>query len=226
MARPDTRIQSALVDRYTIERELGHGGMATVYLARDLRHERLVALKVLRPDLGAALGPERFTREIKVAAGLQHPHIVSVYDSGTTPDGQLWFTMPYVEGESLRARLEREKQLPIEDALQITREVADALDDAHRHGIVHRDIKPENILLSRGHAMVADFGVARAVDGSSTSGQPLTDTGIALGTPTYMSPEQATGERTPTPAPMSTRWAAFSTRCCRASRRTRGRPHK
>src|SRR5579862_3932262 len=153
MTAPAATIQLALADRYTIERELGRGGMATVYLARDLRHDRYVALKVLRPDLGSALGPERFMREIKVAAGLQHPHIISVYDSGATPDGQLWFTMPYVEGESLRARLEREKQLPIEDALQITREVAEALDEAHRHGIVHRDIKPENILLSRGHAL-------------------------------------------------------------------------
>ncbi len=156
-------LQPALADRYTIERELGRGGMATVYLARDLRHDRLVALKVLRPDLGAALGPERFTREIKLAAGLQHPHIVSVYDSGATAGGQLWFTMPYVDGESLRDRLDREKQLPVDDALRITREVADALDYAHQHGIIHRDIKPENILFSRGHALVADFGVARAI---------------------------------------------------------------
>jgi eukaryotic-like serine/threonine-protein kinase len=190
------QLQAALGAHYAIERELGRGGMATVYLARDLRHERLVALKVLRADLGAALGAERFTREIKLAAGLQHPHIVPVHDSGVTAAGQLWFTMPYVEGESLRARLEREKQLPVDDALQITREVADALAYAHQQGIIHRDIKPENLLLSRGHAMVADFGVARAMgsDGDA-SGQKLTETGMALGTPAYMSPEQATGER-------------------------------
>jgi len=190
------QLQAALGAHYAIERELGCGGMATVYLARDLRHERLVALKVLRADLGAALGAERFTREIKLAAGLQHPHIVPVHDSGVTAAGQLWFTMPYVEGESLRARLEREKQLPVDDALQIAREVADALAYAHQQGIIHRDIKPENLLLSRGHAMVADFGVARAMgsDGDA-SGQKLTETGMALGTPAYMSPEQATGER-------------------------------
>ncbi len=198
MATLDERdqLQAAVGTHYAIQQELGRGGMATVYLARDLRHERLVALKVLRPDLGAALGAERFTREIKLAAGLQHPHIVSVHDSGVTPAGQLWFTMPYVEGESLRARLEREKQLPVEEALQITREIADALDYAHQQGVIHRDIKPENILLSRGHAMVADFGVARAMGKESGSGgHTLTETGMALGTPAYMSPEQATGER-------------------------------
>jgi eukaryotic-like serine/threonine-protein kinase len=191
------QLQAALGAHYTIERELGRGGMATVYLARDQRHERLVAIKVLRSDLGAAVGPERFTREIKLAAGLQHPHIVSVHDSGVTPAGQLWFTMPYVEGESLRTRLEREKQLPLDDALQIAREVADALSYAHQQGVIHRDIKPENILLSRGHAMVADFGVARGMgDDADADGQRLTETGMALGTPAYMSPEQATGERT------------------------------
>ena len=190
------QLQAALGAHYAIERELGHGGMATVYLARDLRHERLVAIKVLRSDLGAALGPERFTREIKLAAGLQHPHIVSVHDSGVTPAGHLWFTMPYVEGESLRTRLEREKQLPLDNALQITREVADALSYAHQQGIIHRDIKPENILLSRGHAMVADFGVARGMgNDADAASQRLTETGMALGTPAYMSPEQGTGER-------------------------------
>ncbi len=191
------QLQAALGAHYTIEQELGRGGMATVYLARDLRHERLVAIKVLRSDPGAALGPERFTREIKLAAGLQHPHIVSVHDSGVTPAGQLWFTMPYVEGESLRTRLERDKQLPLDDALQITREVAGALSYAHQQGVIHRDIKPENILLSRGHAMVADFGVARGMgNDADATGQRLTETGMALGTPAYMSPEQATGERT------------------------------
>ena len=190
------QLQAAFGAHYAIERELGRGGMATVYLARDLRHERLVALKVLRPDLGAALGPERFAREIKLAAGLQHPHIVAVHDSGVTAAGQLWFTMPYVEGESLRARLEREKQLPVDDALRITHEVADGLAYAHEQGVIHRDIKPENILLSRGHAMVADFGVARAMGiGGDAGGQRLTETGMALGTPAYMSPEQGTGER-------------------------------
>jgi len=185
------RLQSGLAGRYTLERELGHGGMATVYLARDAKHDRLVALKVLRPELAAALGPERFSREIMLAARLQHPHILSVYDSGEAA-GQLWFTMPYVEGESLRERLDREKQLPLEDALRIAREAADALDYAHRHGVIHRDIKPENILLTESHALVADFGIARALTGGD---QQLTGTGVAVGTPAYMSPEQASGER-------------------------------
>jgi len=185
------RLQSGLAGRYTLERELGHGGMATVYLARDSRHDRLVALKVLRPELGAALGPDRFHREIMLAARLQHPHILSVYDSGEAA-GQLWFTMPYVEGESLRERLDREKQLPLEDALRIAREAADALDYAHRHGVIHRDIKPENILLTESHALVADFGIARALTGDD---KQLTGTGVAVGTPAYMSPEQASGER-------------------------------
>ena len=187
-----TALAEALRDRYVLERELGRGGMATVYLARDLRHDRLVALKVLLPDLARSLGAERFLREIRTAARLQHPHILSVHDSGEAA-GQLWFTMPYVEGETLRRRLERERQLPIDDALRIAREVADGLDCAHRHGVVHRDIKPENILLSEGHALVADFGISRALapDGP---GEALTETGVAVGTPAYMSPEQATGQ--------------------------------
>jgi serine/threonine protein kinase len=183
------RLQTGLADRYRIERELGRGGMATVYLAQDLRHKRPVALKVLHPELAQTLGPERFQREIETVARLQHPHILTVYDSGETA-GQLWFTMPFVEGESLRDRLSREKQLSIDEALRITREAALALDYAHRHGVIHRDIKPENILLSDGQALVADFGIARALTGSS---EKLTETGMAVGTPAYMSPEQASG---------------------------------
>ncbi len=184
------RLQNSLSDRYSIEREIGHGGMSVVLLARDLRHDRYVAIKVLRPDLAATLAAERFLREIRIAASLQHPNIVPLYDSGNT-EGLLFFVMPYVEGESLRNRLNREKQLPIEDVIQLTSEVADALSFAHSHGIVHRDIKPENILISEGHALVADFGVARAVRQASEEG--LTETGLAVGTPAYMSPEQATG---------------------------------
>jgi eukaryotic-like serine/threonine-protein kinase len=192
VAAVDPSLADALRDRYLLERELGHGGMATVYLARDLRHDRLVALKVLRSDLAATLGPERFDREIRLAGSLQHPHILTVLDSGAAA-GRLWFTMPYVEGESLRARLDREGQLPLDDAVQLASEVADALDWAHCHGVVHRDIKPENILLTGSHALVADFGIARPL-GESDLGR-LTETGIVVGTPAYMSPEQASGER-------------------------------
>ena len=190
------QLQEGLSGRYALERELGRGGMATVYLAQDLRHDRPVALKVLHPELAASLGPERFQREIRFAARLQHPHILTVLDSGETAD-QLWFTMPFVDGESLRARLNRERQLPLEDALQIAREAARALDHAHQHGIVHRDIKPENILLTKdGSTLVADFGIARALGGTDgRDGGTLTATGMSVGTPAYMSPEQASGDK-------------------------------
>ncbi len=191
MTAPD-RLVHALEDRYRLERELGSGGMATVYLAQDLRHDRHVALKVLRPELAAVLGAERFLHEIKTTANLQHPHILPLHDSGEV-DGTVFYVMPYVEGESLRDRLNREKQLPVEEAVRIGREVAGALDYAHRHGVIHRDIKPENILLHDGQALVADFGIALAV--SSAGGSRMTETGMSLGTPHYMSPEQAMGER-------------------------------
>ncbi|WP_082820987.1 protein kinase domain-containing protein [Gemmatimonas phototrophica] len=192
MSQIPERLMAALVDRYRIERELGAGGMATVYLAHDLRHEREVAIKVLHPDLGAALGAERFLAEIKVTAKLQHPHILGLIDSGVA-DGLLYYVMPFVAGETLRARMQREGQLPVADAVRLASEVAGALDFAHRQGIVHRDIKPENVLLQDGRALVADFGIALAVQ--SAGGQRMTQTGLSLGTPQYMSPEQATGER-------------------------------
>jgi eukaryotic-like serine/threonine-protein kinase len=192
MGVPDG-LRDALADRYTLERELGRGGMAIVYLAQDLRHDRPVALKVLLPELAATLGPERFQREIRLAARLQHPHILAVHDSGEAA-GRLWFTMPFVEGESLRDRLRRERQLPVDDALRIATEAARALDYAHQHGVVHRDIKPENILLTTdGSTLVADFGIARALGADDDGG--LTRTGLAIGTPAYMSPEQAAGDR-------------------------------
>src|SRR3954471_5760813 len=188
-----SRLSTALSDRYTLEREIGVGGMATVYLAHDLKHDRDVAIKVLHPDLGAALGAERFLAEIRTTARLQHPHILPLLDSGEAA-GLLYYVMPYVTGETLRDRLTRERQLPIEDAVRIACEVADALGEAHVHGIVHRDIKPENILLRGGHALVADFGIALAVQ--TAGGQRMTQTGLSLGTPQYMSPEQAMGDRT------------------------------
>jgi serine/threonine-protein kinase len=193
------RLTAALPDRYRIERELGSGGMATVYLAHDLKHDRDVAIKVLHPDLAAALGAERFLSEIKTTAKLQHPHILPLLESGESEnphDGGrlLYYVMPYVQGETLRARLQRERQLPIADALRIAREVADALGAAHAHGIIHRDIKPENILLQGDHALVADFGIALAIQQASSA--RMTQTGLSLGTPQYMSPEQAMGEKT------------------------------
>jgi len=198
------RLKAALADRYAIERELGAGGMATVYLAQDLKHERQVAVKVMRPELSAILGGERFHREIKIAAKLNHPHILPLLDSGTAeeqptavspyrPTAFLYYVMPYVEGESLRAKLNREKQLSVDEAISIAKQVGAALDYAHEQGVIHRDIKPENILMYRGEALVADFGIALAV--STAGGTRLTDTGLSLGTPEYMSPEQATGDR-------------------------------
>jgi len=186
------RLAAALVDRYRLERELGAGGMATVYLAHDLRHDRKVAVKVLRPELAAVIGAERFLAEIKTTAALQHSHILPLFDSGQA-DGFLFYVMPYVEGESLRDRLKRERELPVDDAVRLAKEVASALDYAHRHGVIHRDIKPENILLQDGQALVADFGISLAV--SQAGASRMTETGLSLGTPSYMSPEQATGER-------------------------------
>src|SRR5829696_7457531 len=187
-----TQLQTVLAKSYILERELGRRGMATVYLAHDLRHDRPVALKVLHPALAQALGPERFLREIQIAAQLQHANILPLFDSGTA-DGLPYYAMPYVEGESLRGRMSRERQLDIKDALRITREIAAALDHAHAQGIVHRDIKPENILLTPdGNVLVADFGIARAAAAAGV--EKLTETGLALGTPAYMSPEQASGD--------------------------------
>ena len=193
MTQPLDRLTAALADHYRIERELGQGGMATVYLAHDLKHDRKVALKVLRPELSAVIGAERFLVEIRTTANLQHPQILALYDSGQV-DGAIFYVMPFVDGESLRDRLTREKQLPVADAVRVATEVAGALDYAHRHGVIHRDIKPENILLHDGRALVADFGIALAAS-RGEGGSRMTETGMSLGTPHYMSPEQALGER-------------------------------
>jgi hypothetical protein len=188
----EERLRASLADRYRIERELGAGGMATVYLAEDLKHDRKVAIKVLRPELAAVLGAERFVQEIKTTAALQHPHILPLFDSGSA-NGFLYYVMPYIQGETLRTKLDREHQLGVDEAVKIASDVADALDYAHRQGVIHRDIKPENILLHDGRPMVADFGIALAV--SAAAGGRMTETGLSLGTPHYMSPEQATAEK-------------------------------
>jgi eukaryotic-like serine/threonine-protein kinase len=189
---PEQQLNTALAGRYEVDREIGAGGMATVYLARDLRHNRRVALKVLKPELGAVLGVERFLAEIEVTANLQHPNLLPLFDSGEA-NGLLFYVMPYVEGESLRHRLEREKQLPVDEAVRIATGIASALEHAHARGVIHRDLKPENILIQSGQPVIADFGIALAV--SNAGGARITQTGLSLGTPQYMSPEQATGDR-------------------------------
>jgi len=192
MTAAPPEVSAALADRYAIERELGQGGMATVYLAEDLKHQRKVAIKVLRRELAAVLGADRFVQEIRTTANLQHPNILPLFDSGEA-GGLLYYVMPYVAGETLRQKLDREKRLGIPEAVRITAEVAEALDYAHRHEVIHRDIKPENILLHDGRPVVADFGIALAV--SAAAGGRMTETGLSLGTPHYMSPEQATAEK-------------------------------
>ena len=186
------RLNAALEGRYAIERELGEGGMATVFLADDLKHERKVALKVLKPELAAVVGAERFLAEIKVTANLRHPNILPLHDSGEA-DGFLFYVMPYVEGDTLKDRIDRERQLPVSDAVHIATDVAEALDYAHRQGVIHRDIKPANVLMLEGKPVISDFGIALAV--GAAGGGRLTETGLSLGTPHYMSPEQATGDQ-------------------------------
>ena len=189
---PAAVLKRAVEDRYRIDGELGVGGMATVYRAHDIKHNRRVAIKMLHPELSALLGAERFLSEIRTTAALQHPHILPLFDSGVV-DGLLYYVMPLVDGDTLRERLTRETQLPVAEAVRIAVQIAGALDYAHRHGVIHRDIKPENILLHEGNAMVADFGIALAVE--HAGGQRVTQTGLSLGTPRYMSPEQAMGEK-------------------------------
>ena len=210
MSLPPDRLAAALADRYRLERELGRGGMATVYLAEDLRHKRKVAVKVLKPELAAVLGAERFVAEITTTAALQHPHILPLFDSGDA-DGFLYYVMPFIDGETLRSRLDRERQLGVEEAVRIASEVADALHYAHGQGVIHRDIKPENILLQGGRALVADFGIALAV--SAAAGGRMTETGLSLGTPHYMSPEQATAEKEISARSDQFSLAACCTRC-------------
>src|SRR6478735_7816208 len=187
---PIDRLRDALAGSYVLDRELGRGGMSSVFLAQDLKHDRWVAIKVLHPELAASMGPDRFLQEITLAARLNHPHILPLFDSGNA-DGLLYYVMPYVEGESLRERLDREQQLPIDETIRHGRAIASALDYANRQGIVHRDVKPENVMLFEGEAMVMDFGIAKAV--SSAGSETLTQTGMMVGTPAYVSPEQAAG---------------------------------
>ena len=211
------RLATALSGRYRIERALGAGGMATVYLADDLKHDRKVAIKVLKPELAAVLGAERFVAEIKTTAAMSHPHILPLFDSGEA-DGFLFYVMPYIEGETIREKLNRETQFGVDEAVRIAREVADALDYAHRHGVIHRDIKPENILLHDGRAMVMDFGIALAV--IAAAGGRMTETGLSLGTPHYMSRSRRRPTRRSPRARTSTAWRACCTRCSPVSRRT------
>jgi eukaryotic-like serine/threonine-protein kinase len=210
------QLSAALADRYRIERELGQGGMATVYLAHDLKHDRNVAIKVLKPELAAVLGADRFVVEIKTTAALQHPNILPLFDSGEA-DGFLFYVMPFIDGETLRSKLDRETQLGVDESVCIACDIADALDYAHQRGVIHRDIKPENILLQNGRPMVADFGIALAV--SAAAGGRMTETGLSLGTPHYMSPEQRRRRRRSRRAPTSSRWRVCYTRCSPGNRR-------